>query len=129
MAWFLRAEGRASALQKALIEVDFAAGHGFLEVHPHAFEYGKAGSSAVGAGRIVIFDAHEEGIVGGFKLRQSPQGFDLARETAFLFQSGALIAEVGAIPAQGIAGQAGDFVIKVGGRVASTLKPFPARSD
>lgn len=41
-------------------------------------ERGEAGPGAVRTGRIVVFYAHQKGIVGGFKFRKPPQWFDLA---------------------------------------------------
>ena len=46
------------ARQKALVEIQFAAGHGRFQALQQALEHGEAGAGAVGAGRVMVLNAH-----------------------------------------------------------------------
>lgn len=106
-------KGLFAALQEALIKIHLAPGHLLLEVYPQAFQRGKTRSLAVGARGVVVFYAHEKGVVRRFKFRKPPKGFDLSRKAIGIVEPWALIAEVGYVPTQGIAGEPRNFVIEV----------------
>ena len=110
---FLLLKGGLAAFQKTVVEVHFSSGHFFFQFKPQAFQRGEAGPFTVGAGGIVVFYTHKKSVVGSFKFRDSPERFYFSGEAVGVFQKGALIAEVGPVPAQGIAGEAGHFIVKV----------------
>ena len=106
-------ESLFAALQEAVIEVHLASGHLFFQLDPQAFKGGKAGSLAVRAWSVVVFYAHQECIVGGLEFREAPEWFDLADKAFGVFKGRPLIAEIGRVPAQGIAGESGNFIVEV----------------
>ena len=61
----------------------------------------------------MVFYAHEEGVVGGLEFRESPEWLDLLREAVGIFEHGALIAQIRAVPAQGVAREARHFVVEI----------------
>ena len=61
----------------------------------------------------MVFNTHQKGVVGCFKFREPPQGFDLARKAVLAVKARALIGKIGCVPAQGIAEQAGHLVVEV----------------
>ena len=116
MLSFKPGESRAAFFEEIRVEGQLAAWHDFFKLIEKVLVIRKGCAAAVGTRAVMVLYALQKSVVRNFKLRNPPQWLYLAGEAAFsiaFVKLWSLIGKVGNIPAQGIAEEAGDFIIQV----------------